>query len=596
MPTVPRYDNFQVGLQPGGTGRFSPPQGPQADAIGARQLQDLGQAVQGAAHGLARIQLDMQNEANELRVTDGMNQAVQARTEAQLAAMQIKGRDALERADGKSLVDESGAALQQRLDAIRDGLGNDAQKLAFKMQADRLLGQFRGAVAEHTVREYQAHQDEVDRSTVEVAQNQKALLWGDVAMRKQSDAATAAAVGRIAARKGWDDKQRQAALIEAATPGHLGVLKGMLNAGDAKSAAAYLSENSAGMTIQGRAQAQEMTRLGGLRQDEQNALDGMVARGLDTKAMLEEARAKYTGELRDGLERRIEHRAGVESTLRAQATRQVVTTAWSQVMATGRVATDTLAALRSAAPEEERQIRDWLDARMRRAKAEAEGKFTTDMPTYLRLTDMAANERTAFAAIDLERFRPYLSDADLKHFAGIKAGIARGDAKQMESLRVVKSTIDALKFDIQQAGVDLTPKENDKAAIERAQRFTYALTTALSQAQEAKGSPLAPDEAKRIGLSMVREGIEQGSGVLGFLQTRRRGYEIATDPNIKPGSSFVSARFSDIPVDVRRALSTEYRQSNPSIGTRPLGADGEAAVERAYTRGVELGRFRAPGR
>jgi hypothetical protein len=47
----------------------------------------------------------------------------------------------------------------------------------------------------------------------------------------------------------------------------------------------------------------------------------------------------------------------------------------------------------------------------------------------------------------------------------------------------------------------------------------------------------------------------------------------------------------DIPEGIRNALATELRQAR-GLGTRPLTAEQEAEVERAYTRGVQQGRFR----
>jgi len=264
--------------------------------------------------------------------------------------------------------------------------------------------------------------------------------------------------------------------------------------------------------------------------------------------------------------------------------------AWSAVMATGRIPPTMLADLRAKAPEEERQIRDWLEAKQRRAKADAEGKQQTDMDVYYGLRRMAIDDPAAFSALDLRRSQPYLKDGDLKHLIEIQGSISKGDAKAMESQRVVKQTLGAIRAEVTAIGIDLSPKEGSPQANETA-RFLGALTQALDEATRGKGAPLTPDEAKRIGMGMVREGVEQGSGIFGTFQTKKRGYQIATDPDIPPGASFVSARFSDIPAQARNDLSAELRQKR-GIGTRALTSSEEAEIERAYTRGIQTGRFK----
>lgn len=601
MPVVPTYDNLRTSVQQAPTPGVS---GPGAGAIAGQQTQQLGRSMMDAGSAMSRLLLDAQNEANDVRVTDAMNQAVQLRTDAQLEAIQLKGRNALERPGGKSLPEELSGALQEKLDSLRNGLGNDAQKQAFATRAAQLVTQFRGAVGEHVVREFHAHADEVDQSTISVAQNQAALLWGDKAMQEQSRGAIAAAVSKIAKRKGWDKDQVERATTEAMSPLHLGVMKGMLSGGMAAEAATYLSENSATMTIQTRAQAQEMTKIGAAREKAQTALDDMAARGLDPAAMLAEARQKFKGEERDELERRIEHRTTVNAALAAKQVKALSDQAWTEAQAKGRIEPATLAALRGVnAGQEIGQIESFLDARRRRAMADAEGNFKPDLATYLKLSEMARDPETMaeFSALDLMKFKPYLSDSEIKHFDALKTAIAKGDLRAMEGQRVIRTTLASIKFDVMKAGVDLTPKESDKAGVERAQRFMHALTVALDEAQaaaKAQGKVLTPEEAKRVGMSLVSRGIRQGSGIFGFGQTRKFGFEIATDPKIDKGANFVAARYADIPAAAREALladleskGVKFQRSIYGNRDRQVDDDAQAAIERAYTKGLQTGRF-----
>jgi hypothetical protein len=203
---------------------------------------------------------------------------------------------------------------------------------------------------------------------------------------------------------------------------------------------------------------------------------------------------------------------------------------------------------------------------------------------------MAMEEPQSFSALDLRKSAPWLSKGQFETLVDLQAGIGRSDAKAMESQRVLKSTLDLIKSEVTSIGIDLTPKEGTDKAKQTAQ-FLGALTQALDQATATKGAPLTPEESRRIGMSMLQEGIQQGTGIFGMFQTKKRGFEIATDPNIPAGASFVLKRFSDIPASVRNDLIVAYRTRN-NIGTRTLTAADEAAIERAYTLGVQQGRIK----
>lgn len=317
--------------------------------------------------------------------------------------------------------------------------------------------------------------------------------------------------------------------------------------------------------------------------------DDALAKGLSFTDALA-GTTKFSGSTREAANREIRQRFADQQTAKALDVKNISTSAWSTVMQTGAMPpTKQLLELRDKAPEEERQMRDYLLARSRQAKADATKGAETDQHVWYGLRRMAWENPAAFANLDLERSRPYLSNADFQELGSLQTSVGKADVKAMQSQQVLKSTLSMLKPDIANAGIDLTPKEGSTAA-EKTTEFYSALTRALDSATAAKGSPLDDKEARTIGMSMLREGIEQGSGIFGIGRTKKRGYQIATDPNIAPGTSFIAKSYSDIPPVIRDQLVSAYRAKNPS--SRPMNSDDEAAIERAYTRGVEQGRFK----
>lgn len=162
---VPTYDSFQVdtGAAPGG--RFAPPPDlqPSTTQVGAQQIQGeqmqvMGSAVQKSASAVVQDMIvPAQIEANRLRVIDGVNVA-----KTEMMAMLYDqtdgvfaqtGRKALERESGVPLPTEYAGKFDARIQAIRDGLSNDAQKQAFMIQAADLQGQFQERALKHMLSE-----------------------------------------------------------------------------------------------------------------------------------------------------------------------------------------------------------------------------------------------------------------------------------------------------------------------------------------------------------------------------------------------------------------------------------------------------------
>lgn len=590
MPRVPTADTFQASSNALPAARIDAPAMPD---VAGRQAQQMGQSMLQLGNGLSRVADDMALQANQDRVDGAMVQLMEHDTRLRVEALQLQGRNALERPDGKPLDEEFGQRLKDAANSISDTLGNDAQRRVFQHQVAQASIRLRSSIASHMVSQSAAVQKEDFRAGLSVAQNRGALLWGDAQSLQQSNEAITSLVDRQAAREGWSPEQRDAALIDAQSPLHVGVLKGMLQGGQAQMAQQYLTEHSASMSIQARAMAQDMLKGQAALDKAQSFADDVMGRGLTLTDALGEARAKLSGDDEAHAVAEIKTRFAEREAGAAQAGREVARTAWSVLMDKGSMSAippDTLAALRKNAPEEERQMRDWLEAKWRRAKADAEGKAKTDMDVYYGLRRMAMDDPAGFSALDLRKSQPYLADGDLKHLIELQGSISRGDAKAMESQRVLKQTLGAIRADVAAVGIDLTPKEGTPQAKETA-LFMGALTQALDQATQAKQAPLSTDEARRIGMGLVQEGIQQGSGVFGMFQTKKRGYQIATDPDIAPGTSFVLKRFADIPEATRNALVGEYR-TRGGLGTRPLTADQEAEIEREYTRRVQTGRIK----
>lgn len=253
MPKVPSYDNFQVAQTALPAGAVRAPEMPD---VAGQQAQQMSQGLMRAGGTINQIMQAEQNKADQVRVDDALNMVTKARTDLQVEALKLRGRNALERPDNKSLADEYSEKFDEVTRNATKALGNDTQRAVFGQRVGQMRNQFYGSLSSHMVEQQGAFQNETWKSKIETAQNQAALLWGDAGMRAESAVTIASTVGEIAKAKGWDPATTEAALRDAMSPVHVGVMNGMIKSGSAADAKLYYEANSAGMSIQARATMQ----------------------------------------------------------------------------------------------------------------------------------------------------------------------------------------------------------------------------------------------------------------------------------------------------------------------------------------------------
>jgi len=479
---------------------------------------------------------------------------------------------------------------------ISGTLGNDRQRKVFQDMAQSRRNQVADFTTRHALQQkevYETGQVNADMASSADRAVTLAANGNPAAAKAELDLSSERLTSFMKAR-GKSGEEIAAALKERNSKAHGLTVAALVNKGDPTGAKEYLDANAAGMNADDVTRASGLLKEGVLRAKSQAFADDVMGQGLSMTDSLAKAREKLSGDEEAAAVHEIKTRFAEKEAGRAQAVKQLSNEGWSVVIERGTKALPTtlLDRLRTEAPQELRQMRDWEQAKWRQAKADAEGK-DQDPAVFYGLRMMAAEDPQAFGNLDLLKSQPMMSKQHYNHLVELQAGISKGDLKAMESQRVMKSTIQMLKNEIGAAGIDLTLTEKDKGTKKARDTtmFLGALGAALDEATATKGKPLTSDEAKRIGMGMLREGIEQGSGIFGAFQTKKRGFEIAADPDIKPGASFVVSRFSDIPKATRDALAAELRASR-NLGTRPLSSDDEAAIERAYTRGVQQGRFK----
>lgn len=254
MPRVPSLDTFQTSLAAGPTGRVSAPQGPTADGMAARQGAQMGQALEQAGQVAGRIALDIQQEANRVRVIDAVTQAKERLFDLQYGEQGLtraKGVEALQRPSGKLLADEYDEAFEAHVGGIEQGLGNDAQRQAFREQAGQMRVQLRGDAMRHTAQEFKTYQSATYDAAANAAKRQIALNYRDLAddgLVSQGVQTVTAAVKEKARLLGmpqtWADEQ----VIQEVSGAHRLAIKTALENDEIELASGYLNKHKGAMT------------------------------------------------------------------------------------------------------------------------------------------------------------------------------------------------------------------------------------------------------------------------------------------------------------------------------------------------------------
>lgn len=248
MPRVPTYDNFQqmpaqfqpVQIQPA-TPRVDP----------GAQAASFGQAAERAGAVAMDIELEALKQANQLRVDDALNKALEA--EMRLAYdkdagyTNQRGISALERKSGKPLADEYDEEFGKAIESIGAGLGNDYQRQAFGQAITKRRAAFRAGAMKHEADEFRTYTLSVREGTIATRMQQIGLNYNNPEVIDEAITSIRAATYDAAQLQGksaeWSDAQARKMVSNA----HKTAIAAALQNNDVAYADRYLKRYGKGM-------------------------------------------------------------------------------------------------------------------------------------------------------------------------------------------------------------------------------------------------------------------------------------------------------------------------------------------------------------
>lgn len=250
MPRVPTYDNFQTSISGPSNVQFQNPTGPTPGGIAADQLNQFGQAASRTGDAVGKIVLDVQDQANQVRVNDAVNQARIAAQDLaynqQSGYLTKKGANAFLDNEGKPLeqplTQSYGEKLQSTLSDIAANLGNDQQRRQFQLHAGDMAAQFHGQVESHMLQQFGQYKDATDDATAKLAGQTAQLSWNNPDIVASSIDQAKAAIRSKAERAGLVGAPYDEAVLSGISAVHEGVILAALQNNNTKYATDYLAQ------------------------------------------------------------------------------------------------------------------------------------------------------------------------------------------------------------------------------------------------------------------------------------------------------------------------------------------------------------------
>lgn len=569
MPRLP--DSTDLGRRPVLQGRRT---------IARQDTTAVGEAVAGLGQTISRdvgqVADDWQRRNDETAIYEARRKLNEWEAvtvfDPENGAIAKRGRDAFDLP--KTLPDDFDKASTK----ISESLSSERQRQVFRGMVESRREQVGSWANGHALKQREVFNEGQYQADLKSFAD-RAVLYADDPAKVATELSiqNARTVGYLRG-KGQSEEFIAAAVRENASRVHTSVISSLVDGGKVGDAQTYLTQNAASMNADDVQRVRGSLKEGLAREKSQTFADEMGERPV--AEAIAEARKRFTGVEEDAAVAAVKTRNAEREAIKAQAQRENADAAWKVITNGGSKRQIPVATWNALGGEEQRQINDYVEAKWRRAQADAK-KEPTDMSAYYGLRMMAAEQPEVFAKLDLMKSEPYLRDTDLKQLIDLQGSLNKGDLKAMESQRTVKRTIALVKSEITAAGIDLTPKEGSAKAKDTA-AFFGAMTQALDEATVAKGKPLTDDEARRIGMGMLREGAIQGSGI--FFDDKKRGYQLTAEERAK----FVAKRYDEIPAAVRSEIEADLYPNGRPRG----GAVDKQRVERIYQRAVDDGRVR----
>lgn len=506
MPTVPRYDSPQVAPARLPEARVSPLRSYDT----GEQARQLGQDMARAGEGLQRISLDMAQRVNDDRMAEFSLELQKRYDNAKLSALQLQGKNALERPDNKSLMQETAESFDKDAQDLVGGLSNDYQRAAAGQLISRVTGQLNDDVSAHVFKQAQVYRQETQQGGIAYNQQRAGLLYGDEKeVAASRDNILTITQQQLADEGITDPETRAVRLIQNVSPMHSAVLTGLLDGKHTELARQYYDKNSAEMTLQDRANVQKALLAGEATVREQSLTDAIIAKHPnDMGAALSDVGNTLTGTDRDNVRARVKQHFADQAAAKALDESNASDSAWTLAF-NGKTVPPTLMARLS--PESYKAVSKYL------ASGPVVDMTLAGSQSYGEFENMGVAEQAKMTVPQFyERYaglwdRPHL-EAGAAMLAKAKSAVAALTSKGDDATHLSINTLPDVKagYLASMGGYsDIKKSDSDYAEkSEKNQAILAELQSRVRKYEDSTGKKATPDDVARISQEAIRNKVK----------------------------------------------------------------------------------------
>lgn len=546
--------------------------GQPGEASQAQELMGASRQFGALGNELHAEFLKEKRRIDEAKVEDAFNTLRQQQIDLTIGDQgfkNIRGGDAVK----QPLLKSYSERFSQVGKTLADGLDTPEQKAEFQKRFRLAQDQLSQGVLLHVIEQKDVYHKAQTRATIDVERQTAATHWNSPADVMASLERMNAAIDSEASRLGMDATVAKDLKLTEAGKTHAAIIGQAVASGNYQYAQAWLTTHKGEMSAEAIAHAENAVKTAGVKDESLRLSMGLTGNLTAQRKTLDElfTAGKIGADVRDATLNRIEHDWQQRKAQQAEGEKALLGNAYDWVLKNpGASVMDMPTTMYNG-------LKNTGHLSAVASFSRVNGKPETDDTVYYGLRQMAANEPEAFAQLDLLKSRDKLAPHDWQRLVEAQSSIAKGDAKAMQLERVVSGAVKSIRADVAAAGIDMTPKEGSPQAKQTA-AFMSELHRTLDEAQRKNGGPLSPDEARKIGLGLLKEGWIQGSGI--FFDDKVRRFQTPAEQR----GAFVGARYGDIPSAIRIDIEGDLRRA----GRNPTRAE----VERIYQRAIDAGRIK----
>lgn len=441
---------------------------------------------------------------------------------------------------GQTAVQGSAATLenlQKQAKSISDNLPNDESRAMFQSVAAQRLNAYQEQIDEHASRQQTVWNLDASKSRAGAMQNAAVASYNPVpgADNKaylQSMASLHNELDSQAQIAGMDPDTKKAYIQNGIASANAGVVQHLLENNQTAGARAYFNSVRADMPP-GLADKLDAQIKGAKDFDETYAYTDSLAikHPGDEAGQMKAIAADFSAGNIDGHQRalaeaQVQHNFGVQRQEQEQAAVHVLGNVSDFILKNPAAGIQDFA---KAFPAQYEALKESGHLQTAIDYFKNGGMSPTGDPMlFNNLMDMSTKNPQALLEYPQDKLMAQLSRAQYNRVMAAREGIIKQSQQQMTSDKLVNDTVTSTKHQLEAAGLDTNPKDDDGK--QRFGKFESELRMRLYEAiQEKGGAPLTGKEADDIALALVKKISIPGTGIVGLFETHKAPFEMSPD-------------------------------------------------------------------